>query len=86
MSQKSVGGRFNVMSLGLVLGFIAGIYMVKDYQLIKYSPPNPENFDENGNWKEGSFIKVRFGEGVAPLEKKGEVKEIPATVDADPKQ
>jgi hypothetical protein len=70
MSQKSVGGRFNVMSAGLVLGFIFGVYLVKDYQLIKYSPPNPENFDEDGNWKEKSFIKVRLSDRVAPLEKK----------------
>ncbi|KGK35076.1 hypothetical protein JL09_g5774 [Pichia kudriavzevii] len=53
---------------------VSGLYLVKDYQLVKYSPPNPENFDENGNWKEKSFIKVRFNEGVAPLEKKPESK------------
>lgn len=70
MSQKSVGGRFNVMTAGLVVGFVVGLYMVKDYQIVKYSPPNPDNFDENGNWKEKSFIKIRFNEGVAPLEKK----------------
>ncbi|OUT24362.1 hypothetical protein CAS74_000750 [Pichia kudriavzevii] len=66
MSHKSVSGRFNVMSFGLVVGFMIGLYL--------YSPPNPENFDENGNWKEKSFIKVRFNEGVAPLEKKPESK------------
>lgn len=70
MSQKTVGGRFNVMSFGLIGGFLIGLYLVKDYQIIKYSPPNPENFDENGNWKESSFIKVRLSDKVAPLEKK----------------
>lgn len=70
MSKKTVGGRFNVMSFGLIAGFCIGLYLVKDYQIVKYSPPNPENFDENGNWKEGSFIKVRLSDRVAPLEKK----------------
>lgn len=70
MSQKSVGGRFNVMTFGLVAGFLYGLYMIKDYQLVKYSPPNPENFDKDGNWKESSFIKVRISDRVAPLEKK----------------
>lgn len=58
------------MSFGLIGGFLIGLYLVKDYQIIKYSPPNPENFDENGNWKESSFIKVRLSDKVAPLEKK----------------
>lgn len=75
MSQKSVGGRFNVMTFGLVAGFLVGLYMVKDYQIVKYSPPNPENFDENGNWKESSFIKVRLSDRVAPLEKKPSAEE-----------
>ncbi|GMM48314.1 hypothetical protein DAPK24_049120 [Pichia kluyveri] len=70
MSKKSVGGRFNVLSIGLVSGFLIGLYMIKDYELVKYSPPNPENFDEDGNWKEKSFIKVRVANGVAPLQKK----------------
>ncbi|TID30943.1 hypothetical protein CANINC_000465 [Pichia inconspicua] len=69
MSHKTVNGRFNAMTLGLVGGFLIGLYLVKDYQIVKYGPPNPENFDENGNWKEGSFIKVRLKD-VAPLEKK----------------
>ena len=70
MSKKTVGGRFNVMSFGLIAGFCVGLYLVKDYQIVKYAPPNPENFDEEGNWKEGSFIKVRLSDHVAPLEKK----------------
>lgn len=69
MSQKTVGGRFNVMTFGLVTGFLVGLYLIKDYKLVKYSPPNPENFDENGNWKEKSFIKVRLRD-VQPLERK----------------
>lgn len=69
MSHKTVGGRFNVMTFGLLGGFLIGLYMIKDYKLVKYSPPNPDNFDENGNWKEKSFIKIRLTD-VAPLEKK----------------
>lgn len=70
MSHKSVTGRFNVMSGGLVVGFLIGLYMIKDYQIVKYEPPNPENFDKEGNWKESSFIKIRYSDRVAPLEKK----------------
>lgn len=70
MSNKTVVGRFNVMTFGLIGGFLIGLYMVKDYQIIKYAPPNPENFDKDGNWKESSFIKVRLSDRVAPLEKK----------------
>lgn len=74
-SHKTIGGRFNVVTAGLVLGFCWGIYLLRDYQIIKYSPPNPDNFDENGNWKHKSFINVRYGEGVAPLELKPEALE-----------
>lgn len=77
MSKKSVNGRFNALTIGLVGGFLIGLYMIQDYQIIKYAPPNPDNFDKDGNWKESSFIKVRLRD-VAPLEKKvhpGQVKE-----------
>ncbi len=74
-SHKTVGARFNILAFGLVAGFAVGLYMLKDYQLIKKSPPNPENFDENGNWKPKSFIKVRMSDTVAPLELKPEVRE-----------
>lgn len=73
-THKSVAGRFNVMTFGLILGFGLGVYLIRDYQLIKYDPPNPANFDEQGNWKEKSFIKVTLRD-VAPLEKKGAAEE-----------
>lgn len=74
-THKTVGGRFNILLVGLVVGFSTGIYLLKDYQLIKYSPPNPENFDKDGNWKPKSFIKVRMSDHVAPLELKPEAME-----------
>lgn len=70
-SHKTTIGRFNVMTAGLVLGFALGIFLIRDYQLVKYEPPNPDNFDENGNWKEKSFIKVRLRD-VQPLSKKSD--------------
>lgn len=73
-SHKSVAGRFNVMTFGLIAGFCLGVYLIRDYQLIKYDPPNPANFDENGNWKEKSFIKVTLRD-VAPLTKKSDEKD-----------
>ncbi|GMM28921.1 hypothetical protein DAMA08_016370 [Martiniozyma asiatica (nom. inval.)] len=71
-THKTTIGRFNVLTFGLITGFVLGLYMIKDYELIKYEPPNPENFDKEGNWKESSFIKVRLGDGVAPLTKKSD--------------
>ncbi|VEU19861.1 DEKNAAC100298 [Brettanomyces naardenensis] len=73
-THKTVGGRFNVIAIGLVAGFSVGIYLLKDYQLIKVSPPNPENFDEEGNWKHNSFIKVTVSDHVAPLDLKPDAK------------
>lgn len=74
-SHKTAGARFNILAFGLIGGFAVGLYMLKDYQLIKKSPPNPENFDENGNWKPKSFIKVRVSDSIAPIELKPDVKE-----------
>ncbi|GMG42116.1 unnamed protein product [Ambrosiozyma monospora] len=73
--HKTVGGRFNVMTLGLLMGFGVGMYFLKDYQIIKRTPPSPENFDENGNWKHKSFLKVKFTDHVQELELTPEAKQ-----------
>ncbi|OWB57282.1 hypothetical protein B5S28_g3218 [[Candida] boidinii] len=75
MAKPTAAGRFAVISIGLLTGFSYGLYILKDYQIIKYDPPSPENFDKDGNWKEKTWFRLRFTDRVQPLELKPEAKQ-----------
>ncbi|KAH3667645.1 hypothetical protein OGATHE_003168 [Ogataea polymorpha] len=76
MVQKTVNGRFNVVVIGVLGGFLMSFYVLKEYQLIKYTPPSPENFDENGNWKHPSFFRIRFSDRIEPLQPKPRASQL----------